>query len=122
MSVLHSCDTPACWNPDHLFLGTQADNVHDCIQKGRAVFPPSPAGVPKSEIHRRRLAIARLGSRASDETRAKMAESQTGRKMSPEAVAKTAAAHRGRKRSDETRRRLREAWARRKLMDVPRGT
>ena len=33
--MLHFCDTPLCVNPDHLFLGTQADNVADCIAKGR---------------------------------------------------------------------------------------
>lgn len=36
MSVCHSCDVPACVNPDHLFLGTQRDNVLDCIAKGRS--------------------------------------------------------------------------------------
>src|SRR5262245_6521392 len=35
MHVLHKCDTPACINIDHLFLGTQADNNIDCAQKGR---------------------------------------------------------------------------------------
>lgn len=35
MLVLHRCDTPACCNPHHLFLGTQKDNVADCIAKGR---------------------------------------------------------------------------------------
>lgn len=34
--VCHKCDVPLCINPEHLFLGTQADNIHDCIRKGRA--------------------------------------------------------------------------------------
>lgn len=36
MSVLHRCDTPACVRPDHLFLGTQRDNIRDMELKGRA--------------------------------------------------------------------------------------
>jgi hypothetical protein len=35
--VLHHCDNPRCINPKHLFLGTDADNAHDKISKGRAV-------------------------------------------------------------------------------------
>lgn len=34
--VLHRCDNPRCCNPEHLFLGTQADNVSDMWDKGRA--------------------------------------------------------------------------------------
>lgn len=35
MLVLHRCDVPACVNPEHLFLGTQQDNVNDKMQKER---------------------------------------------------------------------------------------
>lgn len=35
LHVLHSCDNPPCVRPDHLFLGTDADNVADMFSKER---------------------------------------------------------------------------------------
>lgn len=35
MQVLHECDNPPCVRPEHLFLGTAADNADDKTAKGR---------------------------------------------------------------------------------------
>ena len=35
MSVLHSCDTPHCVNPGHLFLGSPQQNSQDMVNKDR---------------------------------------------------------------------------------------
>lgn len=37
--VLHKCDNRLCVRPDHLFLGTQLDNIQDRARKGRTVVP-----------------------------------------------------------------------------------
>lgn len=33
--ICHKCDNPPCFNPDHLFIGTDKDNIIDCQRKGR---------------------------------------------------------------------------------------
>lgn len=43
--VLHRCDNPPCTNPEHLFLGTQRDNIADMLRKGRDRRGPGMPGV-----------------------------------------------------------------------------
>lgn len=38
LHVLHHCDNRKCFNPDHLFLGTESDNALDALAKGRRPF------------------------------------------------------------------------------------
>lgn len=42
--VLHKCDNRCCVNVDHLFLGTNSDNVADKVAKRRQYFPPDMKG------------------------------------------------------------------------------
>lgn len=46
--VMHTCDNPPCCNPRHLRLGTDIDNIHDCIAKGRNSRGPKHASIMRA--------------------------------------------------------------------------
>ena len=45
--VRHSCDNPSCVNPEHLLIGTQKDNIRDCIERSRKWMPPHKTHCPQ---------------------------------------------------------------------------
>lgn len=47
--VCHKCDVRVCFNPDHLFEGSCADNNHDMARKGRA-WQPSGGAAHKAKL------------------------------------------------------------------------
>jgi hypothetical protein len=61
LNVLHSCDCPPCTRPEHLFLGTQLDNVRDCIAKGRNNRIGHSSGVGLTELQ-----VAKIKQRFRD--------------------------------------------------------
>ena len=42
LDACHTCDTPSCVNPSHIWAGTPRENTLDSMKKGRWVFNKPP--------------------------------------------------------------------------------
>jgi hypothetical protein len=62
LCVLHRCDNPPCCRPDHLFLGTHAENGQDRAAKGRSLRRNGPDGRCKLSA----ADVAAIRARAAD--------------------------------------------------------
>jgi hypothetical protein len=74
MQVCHQCDTAACVNPQHLLLGSAADNAQDKIKRGRA------KGINAAGANGR----AKLDWDKVDEIRARLKTGESQRKLAAE--------------------------------------
>lgn len=64
--VLHKCDVRNCCNPEHLFLGTDADNVHDCQNKNRRFVSPCGEKHPMAKLSKDDVSIIRKLRRSGE--------------------------------------------------------
>lgn len=125
--VLHTCDNKWCVKPDHLYLGTQSQNMQDKAQRDmawRAKMSVANIGKRHSQETKNKLRAANLGKRLSEETKRKIGLASLGNKnrlgteQSIEERTKRADSNRGQKRSPEQRENIRRSvkmwWDKRK--------
>jgi hypothetical protein len=74
MNVNHTCDNRACINPEHLYIGTQLENVRDMFERGR--WRPSGGSPPGEANHEAKLTEedVRAIRAAVDQTQRQLAE------------------------------------------------
>lgn len=60
--LCHTCDNPSCVNPSHMFVGTQKDNMSDCVSKGR-FKDNSCENSPVAKLNRNQVDLIRIDPR-----------------------------------------------------------
>lgn len=65
LCLCHKCDTPACCNPDHMFLGTRTDNANDKVAKQRHAVGQAVGGLFSETDIRTMFALYRSGMKQS---------------------------------------------------------
>jgi len=77
--ICHLCNNPCCVNPDHLWIGTNQDNINDMVRKGRVCHGDRHPW--KRPEMRKRLSIINTGRKHTLEFRIKMNKNNAMNKL-----------------------------------------